>query len=158
MGQIGALRHVSPTAPWFHAAFGWEATHWLMLLAQGDVAVASTSLASPPPDPRGYALWAVSAAGRFGIEPVEDVGLYVQGELGMARATEDVLSTYGFKEANHLGPYYGALLGVEWFQVSPHYALALQGGVRYYGQILDRSLGNDPALAWIGAAALRYTF
>jgi hypothetical protein len=42
--------------------------------------------------------------------------------------------------------------------VSPHYALALQGGVRSYGQVLDRALGGDAALAWIGAAALRYTF
>jgi hypothetical protein len=158
MGQLGALRHVTPTAPWFHAAFGWEATHWLMLLAQGDIALGSTSLANPPPEPRSFGLWGLSAAVRLGLQPSPAVGLYVQAEFGAARATEDALSAYGFKDANHVGPYFGGLLGVEWYQVSPHYALALQGGVRSYGQVLDRLVGNDTPLAWIGAGALKYTF
>ena len=158
LGQIGALRHVTPTSPWFHAAFGWEATHWLMLLAQGDIALGSTSLANPPPEPRSFALWGLSAAVRFGMQPTPAVGLYVQGEVGATRVTEDALSAYGFKDANHVGPYYGGLLGVEWYQVSPHYALALQGGVRSYSQVLERRVGNDSPLGWLGAVALKYTF
>jgi hypothetical protein len=35
-GQLGSLNHVSPTSPWFHTAFGWEPTHWFMVLAQFD--------------------------------------------------------------------------------------------------------------------------
>jgi hypothetical protein len=156
-GQLGALNHVSRTAPWFHLAFGWEPTHWFMVLAQGDLSVSSTSLANPPPDPRGYALWALGGAGRFGVQPFESVGIYAQGEVGVSSASTDVLSTYGYKKADELGLYFGGLLGVEWYQVSPHYALALQGGVRDYPN-LARSIGGDTAIALLGAAALRYTF
>lgn len=156
-GQLGALNHVSRTAPWFHLAFGWEPTHWFMVLGQGDLSVASTSLASPPPDPRGYALWAVGGAGRFMVAPFDSVGLYAQGEVGIASASTDVLSTYGYKKADEIGLFFGGLIGVEWYQVSPHYALALQGGVRDYPN-LARSIGGDTAIALLGAASLRYTF
>jgi hypothetical protein len=159
MGNLGAMRHITPTMPWFRAAFGWEATHWLMLLAQGDVAAGSTSVANPPPDPRGFALWGLSAAVRFGLQPTPAVGLSLQGEIGAARVTEDVLATYGFADANRVGPYFGALLGVEWYQVSPHLALVAQGGVRSYAQIFDRPLlSGGAAMTWIGAGALKYTF
>ena len=159
MGNLGAMRHVTPTMPWFRAAFGWEPTKWLMLLAQGDIATGSTGLASAPPEPRGFALWGLSGAVRFGVQPARFVGLSLQGEIGAARVTEDVLRTYGFTDANSVGPYFGALLGVEWYQVSPHLALVAQGGVRSYAQIFDRPLlTGGPAVAWIGAAALKYTF
>jgi hypothetical protein len=159
MGNLGAMRHVTPTMPWFRTAFGWEPTKWLMLLAQGDIATGSTNLASAPPAPRGFALWAVSGAVRFGIAPTRFLGISLQGEIGATRVTEDVLRTYGFADANSVGPYFGALLGVEWYQVSPHLALVGQAGLRSYGQIFDRPLlSNGPALAWIGAAALKYTF
>ncbi len=155
--QLGALNHVSRTAPWFHVGFGWEPTHWFMVLAQGDLSLASTSLANPPPDPRSYALWALGGAARFGAEPFHDFGVYAQGEVGISRASSDVLSTYGYKNADNIGPYFGGLVGVEWYQVSPHYALALQCGVRDYPN-LARSIGGDTAIALLGAAALRYTF
>ena len=158
MGQLGALRHISPLAPWFRGAIGYEATHWLMLLVQGDITPSNTSVASPPPNPRGYALWGLSLAARLGVQPSRAVGLFVQGEVGLASITDDVLSTYGFKDADSVGPYFGALAGVEWYQVSAHYALTLEGGARTYGSVLDRTVGNEPALAWIGAAGLKYTF
>jgi hypothetical protein len=155
--QLGALNHVSRTAPWFHVGFGWEPTHWFMVLGQGDLSVASTSLANPPPDPRGYALWAVGGAGRFGIAPFESFGFYAQGEIGVSSASTDVLSTYGYNKADVIGSYFGGLVGAEWYQVSPHYALAIQGGVRDYPN-LARSIGGDTAIALLGAASLRYTF
>jgi hypothetical protein len=156
-GQLGALSHVSPTAPWFHTAFGWEPTHWFMVLAQFDASIANTSLANPPPGERGYALLAFGGAGRFGIEPARNLGFYAQGEVGLADVTTEVLATYGYKDADSLGLYAGGMLGVEWYQVNPHYALALQGGARWYSN-LDRSIGGDTAIALLGAAALRYTF
>jgi len=157
MGQAGDLRHVTPVSPWLHAAFGWEPTHWLMLLAQGDVAFGSTSLANPPPDPRGFALWGLSGALRFGLQPSKALGLYLQGEIGAACVTTDVLRSYGFTDANQVGPYFGADAGLEWYQVSPHYALVVHGGVRSYAQILARE-GGSAALAWTSAAGLKYTF
>ncbi|HEX4338049.1 MAG TPA: hypothetical protein VH062_19200 [Polyangiaceae bacterium] len=156
-GQLGALNHVSHTAPWFHVAFGWEPTKWFMVLGQGDLSIASTTLANPPPDPRGYALWAIGGAGRFTVQPFTSVGLYAQGELGVSSVSNDVLSTYGYKKADEVGAYFGGLIGVEWYQVSPHYALALQGGVRDYPN-LARAIGGDTAIALLGAASLRYTF
>ncbi|HVW27245.1 MAG TPA: hypothetical protein VHC69_17885 [Polyangiaceae bacterium] len=155
--QLGALSHVSRLSPWFHLGFGWEPTHWLMVLGQADLSFASTSLANPPPDPRGYALWAIGGAARFGVEPFQSVGLYAQGELGISAASTDVLSTYGYKNADDIGVYFGGMVGVEWYQVSPHYALSVQGGVRDYPN-LARSIGGDTAIALLGAAALRYTF
>ena len=156
-GQLGALNHVSHTAPWFHVGVGWEPTHWLMILGQGDISLSSTTLANPPPDPRGYALWALGGAARFGVQPFESVGFYAQGELGISAASTDVLATYGYKKADNVGVYFGGMIGAEWYQVSPHYALAAQFGVRDYPN-LARSIGGDTAIALLGAAALRYTF
>ena len=53
--------------------------------------------------------------------------------------------------------YFGGTAGVEWYQVDPHYALALNGGVRATPG-LKREVGNDLALSWLGAASIRYTF
>jgi hypothetical protein len=159
LGYIGPMQHVSRPMPWFRTAFGWEPTHWVMLLAQTDISAGSTSLANPPPDPRGYALWALSAAARFGVQPTPALGISLQAEVGAGRVTEDVLRTYGFRDANHVNPFFGALLGVEWYQVSPHLALVAQGGIRSYAQLFDRSnVSTGTTLGWIGAAALKYTF
>ena len=159
MGNLGAMKHVTPTMPWFRAAFGWEPTHWVMLLAQGDVAAGSTALASPPPDPRGFALWGLSGAVRFGWSPMPALGLSAQGEIGAAHVTADVLGTYGFKDANNVAPYFGALIGVEWYPVRPHLALVAEGGIRSYAQLFDRPiLAGGAPIAWIGAGALKYTF
>ena len=154
---LGALSHVSRTSPWFHLGVGWEPTHWLMVLGQGDLSFASTSLANPPPDPRGYALWAIGGAARFGVQPFQSVGMYAQGEIGISSVSTDVLSTYGYKDADSIGAYFGGMVGVEWYQVSPHYTLAVQGGARDYPN-LARSIGNDTPVALLGAATLRYTF
>jgi hypothetical protein len=158
MGQVGAMQHVSPTLPWFRAAFGWEPAKWVMLLAQGDIAFGNTSYASPPPDPRGFALYGFSAAARFGFSPADRIGLFAQGEFGIARVSNDVLATYGFTDANSIGPYFGGLVGFEWYQVSPHVALVVHAGVRSYGNILDRAIGSDSAIAWLGSGGLKYTF
>jgi hypothetical protein len=156
--QIGNLRHVSPSAPWFHAAFGYEFTKNLTLLAQTDITLASTSLASPPPEPRSYTLFGFSAAGRFTLPIGPVLGVFAQAEAGLAQVSNDILSTYGYNDANSLEPYFGGMLGIEWYQVSPHYALGARAGLRSYGALLDRSLGGDAALAWLGAVTLRYTF
>ena len=158
LGQLGALQHVSRTAPWFHLGLGYEVTHWFTVLAETDITVASTSLANPPPEPRGYTLFGFSGAGRFSWEVSPVVSLFAEGEVGLAEVSSDILTTYGFNDANSLEPYFGGALGAEWFQVNPHYALGVRAGVRSYGALLDRSFGGDTALAWLGAATLRYTF
>ena len=156
--HLGAMRHVSPTSPWFRTAIGWEPLKWLMLLAQFDVSPSSTSLANPPPDPRGYVLFGGSLGLRGSLELGTALGVFGQFEVGGARISEDVLATYGFQNADTVNPFFGAALGFEWYQVSPHMALGAEGGIRSYGDLFDRRVGGGTALAWTAAGTLRYVF
>ncbi len=158
LGHVGNLKNVSPAAPWFALRFGFEPLRWLMVFAETDLAIASTAYASRPPPPRSYALWSFGAGARLTLKPTERVGLYAQGSLGGGRATEDVLELYGYPNADRLGLYQSGELGVEWYQVNPHLALAVHGGVRHYPKALKRRRDDQPPLAWLGGVALRYTF
>ena len=80
-------------------------------------------------------------------------GIYLQGEGGLASVNEDVLSTYGYRDAAQLRPYVGGNLGLEWFQINPHYALAAYGGVRDYLQNFERTYGANPPIAWVSGLA-----
>ena len=156
MGHLGPLKHVSPTAPWFHAKLGFEPFNFVMLFAEADAAIASTAYANPPPAPRSYALMGFGGGLRL-TGKFSDFGAFAQGEIGGAAVTEDVLTVYGYKKADQLGYYMGAQLGFEWYQVSPHYALAVHGGFRNYPDLLARQQSSDPPLAWLAAMTLRYT-
>ena len=158
LGHLGEMQHISPTAPWFHVQLGWDIGRWVTLLALTDVAFATTSYARPPPDPRGYALYAFGIGARVTFDLGEWYGLFLQGELGVAEVSEDVLSSYGYDDADSLNPYFGANAGFKWYQVSPHYALVAHAGVRNYTQLLDRQLSSSSPWAWIAAAGLEYTF
>jgi hypothetical protein len=128
LGQIGHLKNISPAAPWFGLRFGYEPLRWLMVFAEGDLAVANTAYAHPPPPPRSYAFWNVGAGARVTLKPTDRFGVYLQASLGGGRVTEDVLELYGYQHAEELGFYQGGELGLEWYQVNPHLALALHGG------------------------------
>jgi hypothetical protein len=158
MQHLGALKHVSPTEPWLRVAFGWEPTKWLMLLAQGDAAFGSTEYANPPPAPRGFTLLGASGALRFGVQPLHTLAFFAQGEVGAAAVTDDVLLTYGFTDSDGVAPYFGGLVGLEWYQVSPHLAFQLQSGVRSYTRLLARAVGGDTAFSWPSAVGMKYTF
>jgi len=158
LAQLGPLSKVSPTAPWFHLQLGYEPLVFFMLFAESDIAFSDTSLANPPPDPRAYALYGFGGGARFTLHPTERIGVYAQGTIGAARISEDVLRVYGYRDADALNPYFGAMLGLEWYQINPHYALALHGGIRSYASGLGRERSSDPALAAIFGLALRYAF
>jgi hypothetical protein len=95
---------------------------------------------------------------RFTLHPTERVGLYGQLSVGTARVSEDVLHVYGFDDADEFNTYYGGALGVEWYQVNPHYALSAHGGLRNYDNGFERTTGGATALAWTGGVAIRYAF
>lgn len=158
MGQLGHLKNISPTAPWFGVRFGYEPLRWLLAFAESDLFVASTSYARQPPPPRSYAFWSFGAGLRLTIKPTDRLGVYVQGSVGAGRSTEDVLELYGYEHAEELGLYESGELGVEWYQVNPHMALALHGGVRDYPRTLKRERDEQPPLTWLSGVALRYTF
>jgi hypothetical protein len=156
LGHIGPLKHVSPMAPWFQVSFGFEPVSFLMLFVSSDVAISNTSYAYPPPAPRTYALAAFGGGVRLTVKP-GDFGIYAQGDVGGSLVSEDVLLIYGYEDSDQLGAYFGGDLGFEWYQVNPHYALAVHGGVRDYPR-LGHSVENQPPLAWLGGVTLRYTF
>ncbi|RYZ05974.1 MAG: hypothetical protein EOO73_17650 [Myxococcales bacterium] len=158
MGQLGHLKNITPTAPWFGLRFGYEPLRWLMVFAETDLFVASTSYAKQPPPPRSFVFWSAGAGVRLTFKPAERIGVYLQGSLGVGRATEDVLELYGYQHAEELGLYEGAELGVEWYQVNPHLALALHGGVRDYPRTLKRDRDDQPPFTWLSGLGLRYTF
>lgn len=158
LGHLGPLSHVSPISPWFHAQLGFEPFKWAMVFVEGDIALSSTSYAAPPPEPRSYSLYGVGGGLRFTVKPTDRFGIYLQGSIGGAAVSDDVLGVYGYRDADQLSPYYGGMLGLEWYQVSRHLAFTLNGGVRNYSQLLARERSSQTPLAWIGALSLRYAF
>src|SRR6187431_2668479 len=158
LGQLGEMKHTSPVAPWFHLQVGYEPLRFLMVFVEGDLVLSNTAYAPPPPPQRTYALWGVGAGLRGTVKVSERVGLYLQASLGGAQVTNDVLFTYGYENADKLNLYLAAELGAEWYQVSPHWALAVHGGVRDYAVTFKRNFSDLPPLAWVSGLALRYTF
>jgi hypothetical protein len=158
LGQIGEMKHTSPLAPWFHLQVGYEPLRFLMVFVEGDLVLSNTSYAAPPPPQRTYGLWGVGAGVRGTVKAGDRVGLYLQASVGGAQVTNDVLSTYGYKDADKFNLYLAAELGAEWYQVSPHWALAVHGGVRDYTATFKREFSDQPPLAWVSGLALRYTF
>jgi hypothetical protein len=158
LGQLGDLKNITPTAPWFGLRFGYEPLRWLMVFVEGDLFVGSTSYAKRPPPPRSFVFWNVGSGLRLTLKPTDRLGVYLQGSVGVGRATEDVLELYGYEHAEELGLYGGGELGVEWYQVNPHLALAVHGGVREYPRALRRERDERPPLTWLSGVGLRYTF
>lgn len=158
MGQLGRLKNIAPNAPWFGLRFGFEPLRWLMVFAETDLWVASTGYAHPPPPPRSFAFWSAGGGLRLTVKPTDRFGIFLQGSVGGGRATEDVLELYGYPDAEELGLYESGELGFEWYQVSPHLALSIHGGVRNYAQNLKRTGDTKPAMTFLSAAGLRYTF
>jgi hypothetical protein len=156
LGHLGEMRNVSPTAPWFRVQAGYELFDWLMLLGQGDVAFSTTRYASRPPEPRSYALFGFGVGARFTWQASRPFGFYFQADGGLASINQAVLSTYGYSRADRINPYFGGLLGVDWYPINPHYAVSLYGGARDYVSNFERSGGGRPPLVWLSGLALRY--
>lgn len=158
MGHLGTMKHVSPTSPLLHVQLGYEVFEWAMVFAEGDLSYGNTSYASSPPRPRAYAFYGFGGGARFTVRPTPRVGLYLQGSIGAASISEDVLVVYGYNQADDLNVYFGGLLGAEWYQVSPHTALSFAGGVRNYDAGFGRLRSSETELAWLGLTSLRYAF
>ena len=156
LGHWGSLANISGPAPRFHLRLGLEPFPWLLVFGESDLTIASTSRAPSPPETRGYALYGFGAGIRGTWEPTRPLGLFLQGSLGAARVSRDVLRSYGFSTSDGFNAYVGADLGLEWYQINPHYALALHFGMRSYPQGLATPTYGGSALAWLGGLAVRY--
>lgn len=157
LGHLGDMKHVSPVSPWFRLQLGYEVFDWLLLSGQGDLALSNTEFANSPPDQRSYALFGFGLGARVAWQPYSALGFYLQGDGGLSSITEDVLSSYGYRDAADLQPYVGGTLGLEWFQINPHYGLGVYGGVRDYLKNFERTNGAHLPLAWVSGLAIRYT-
>jgi hypothetical protein len=157
--QLGSMKHIAPTAPDFHVRLGYEFLTWLMPFLEADVAFASTAYAPRPPPQRSYFHYGFGAGLRVTVPVGRVLALLAQGSLGAARVSEqNVLSVYGFPDADEPNLYLAGELGLEWYQVNPHLALAVHGGIRHYGNGLTRDRGGEAPIAGTGSAALRYAF
>jgi hypothetical protein len=154
MGFLGKLKNVSPTASMLHMQFGYEPLRWLMAFVEGDLAFTSTRYIEPS---RGYAIYGLGGGARVTVHFTERVAGYVQGDIGLMETSSDLLGAYGYRDAERWNVFFGGTLGAEWYQIDPHYALAVHGGARKTPGF-DRSVGSDQAISWLGAAAIRYTF
>jgi hypothetical protein len=158
MGQLGELRHVSPLSPRFFLRAGYELVPWFLLFAEGDVAFSNTSYATHPPPSRGYSLFGMGAGLRFTLDLSHDLAAYVQGSTGLARVDQDVLTTYGYGNANSFNEYFAGLLGLQIYLPSPHLRLLIEGGVRNHPQGLKRSASSATPMVWLAEPALAYAF
>lgn len=157
LGHLGPMKHISPTTPWLRLKLGFEPLSWLLLFGETDLAFANTSYAHPPPPSRTYALYGFGGGARVTLAPWERLGFFLQGSLGAAEVSEDVLQIYGFDHADELNTYAGVELGVDWYQVNPHLAVALAGGLRTYAAF-DRERDAASPFVLLGSLAIRYTF
>ena len=154
MGFLGKLKNVSPTASMLHVQLGYEPFRWLMAFVAGDIAFTSTRYIEPS---RGYAIYGMGAGARFTVRFTERVAGYAQGDIGLMETSSDLLATYGFRDAENWNLYFGGTVGAEWYQIDPHYALALYGGARKTPGF-ERAVRSDPAISWLGGVSIRYTF
>lgn len=159
IGFFGAFGEVSPPGPWMHVQLGYELLEWFMLYGEGELAFTDTSNRRAPPSTRAFPLFGFGGGARFTTRVAERVGVYAQGGLGMMKAhvPTRALGDLGFREAEDLGIYLGARLGVEWYQVDRHFAIGLNTGIRA-AQGLTKAGGAGAALALDGGASIRYAF
>lgn len=158
VGHLGPLKNISPVSPAFSLKLGFEPFSFLLVFAEGELSIANTSYAQPPPPPRSYRTYAFGGGARLTLPLGELFGAFAEGSAGLARVSEDVLAIYGYSDAHELNPYFGGRVGLEWYPVNPHLALGLGGGVRSYSAGLTRERSSDPALAWSFGPAISYRF
>ncbi len=157
---LGRFRQVAPTAPWFQVDAGYELFKWLLLFGEGEIALTDTSVAQDPSKARAFPIYGFGGGARLTVHVSERVALYGQGSLGAMKAdiAKSAFAYLGFKDAESLGLYLGARIGVEWYMVDRHLALGVGGGIRDAKGFAKTGAVSDTPLMIDAALALRYTF
>jgi hypothetical protein len=157
LGQFGK---VAPPGPWMHIQVGYELLKFLMVYGEGELAFTDTSRREDPPKSRVFPLFGFGGGARLTIKFTDRFGVYLQGGLGAMKADigNNALGILGFRDAESLGLYLGARLGVEWYQIDRHFALGLNGGLRTPQGFAKTGAGSDTPLAIDGGASIRYAF
>jgi hypothetical protein len=155
---VSALRHVTPAAPRFYVHLGYAFFPWLAPFVESDLVLAETAYARPPPPSRTYAVYGAGAGARLAVQPWAHWGLHAKLAAGLAKASEEVLATYGYFNASRFRLYGSAELGVEWFPLSPHVSWVFDLGARSYAEGFRRPREGGLGLIAVGSLALRYAF
>jgi hypothetical protein len=159
LGFGGQFRHVAPMAPWLHLTLGYEFFNWLMAYAEGELAYTDTSIAEDPSKAYAFPILGFGGGLRGTAHFTERFAAFVQGGLGALKADvpKQALFILGFRDAESFNAYFGARVGVEWYQIDRHFALGVGGGVRDATGFAKVS-GSDTPLMWDASATIRYTF
>jgi hypothetical protein len=159
----GAFRHVAPPAPWLHGLIGYELFRWLMIFGESELAMTDTSEAQSESEAVSFAMFGFGGGVRGTLHVTERVALFLQGNLGVLEAmvAHGALANLGYPNAENLNLQLGGRVGVEWYMVDRHLALAFQAGLRDaqgFKQSEPFLPTSDTPLIWDVALALRYTF
>jgi hypothetical protein len=139
---------------------GYEVLNWLMLLAESELAFTDSSESQDPSKTRAFPIYGFGGAIRFTVHVSERVAIFAQGGIGAMRADvpKNALAILGFRDAESFNPYFGARLGVEYYQIDRHLALGLGIGVRDARGFEKLAVQSDTPLMWDAGATIRYTF
>jgi hypothetical protein len=160
LGFAGNFRHVSPPAYWVHGQVGYELTRGVMVYVDSEAAWTDTSESQQEADTLPVVLWGFGGGIRGTIHATERVAVYAQAGAGAfaADVKHDELTVLGFRNAESINPSAGARIGIEWYQMDRHLALAAACGARY-AEGFARVVGTgDLPLVWDAGLSLRYTF
>jgi hypothetical protein len=160
MTFLGQFGKVAPPGPWLHTQLGYELLSWVMIFGEGDLAFTDTSNKVHPPEVRAFPMFGFGGGARFTARFTDRFGVYAQGSIGAFKADvgTNTLGLFGFRDAESLGVYLGARLGIEWYQVDRHFALGLNAGVRTPQGFAKTGAGSGTPIALDGGVALRYAF
>lgn len=156
---LGKFGSVAPLGWYLHTQLGYEIFKWLMLFGEGEMTFTDTSNAQGPTETRAFPIFGFGGGARLTVHFSERVAMFVQGDFGAMKSdvTSGALANIGFKSAENIGLYAGGRLGVEWYQIDRHLALAVQLGLRdAFG--FKKQIGSDLPLMLDSGLALRYTF
>ncbi len=156
----GAFGKLSPPAPHFRVALGYEIFRWLMVYGEGELAFGSTSVASDPPFVRAFPIWGFGGGVRGTVPIGSRVGLWLEAGPGLwsTQTATNALGVLGFKDAESLGLFVRGRIGVDWYQIDRHFALFLAGGARFAPSFTYSSGPAGAPIVAEGSVGIRYTF
>jgi hypothetical protein len=156
---LGKFGEVAPLGFFMHTQLGYEIFNWLMVFGEGELTFTDTSGNQGPTQAQGFPIFGFGGGVRETVHITDRVAVFVQEDIGAMKSdiTTGALANIGYKNAEALGLYFGGRVGVEWYQIDRHLALALQVGLRD-ALGFKRQVGSDLPLMLDAGLALRYTF
>ncbi len=160
LGFAGRFRNVAPPGYWFHTQLGYELLDWLMVYAEGEIALTDSGESQDESHTKAFPIWGFGGGVRATVHATARVAFYLQGEAGAlaANVPHGELAVLGFRNAESLNLSVGARLGAEWYQMDRHLALLVAAGGRYASGFAKVVGPSDFPLMWDGSVGLRYVF